>query len=113
MPRPRVPYRQRQLEHVPGQYTPVDGGTQTLSTDYSGDATHDPSSGTGALSVRRTTGTSVVCTPDTTDLGVSTTCTATVTDTSPVGTVGTPSGTVTWSVTPAGRGALAHPAAAR
>lgn len=85
-------------------YTPNPGseGTHTITATYPGDANHSGSSGTFKLSVtKRSTTTSVSCSPNFVQPGVSTTCQATVTDTSP-GTPITPTGTVTWSSSGAG-----------
>src|SRR5207249_39709 len=83
-------------------YTPsaVGTGTHTVTGSYGGDATHNTSSGTFALTVtNRSTSTAVRCTPASparrsSDLG--TTCTATVSDASP-GTASTPTGSVAFS----------------
>jgi hypothetical protein len=87
-------------------YTPTDGGAYTLTANYVGDLTHLPSTGTSPLTVHRLSSTTVSCTPNPTDVGIATTCTATVTDISPVGNSGIPSGTITWTVTPASGGSF-------
>jgi large repetitive protein len=77
-------------------------GTHTITGSYGGDAKHSGSSGTDAVTVvKRSTSTSVSCTPSTVPVDDTTTCTATVTDTSG-GTKSTPSGTVSWSSDEAG-----------
>src|SRR2546425_338156 len=85
-------------------YTPNPGseGTHTIKATYNGDPNHSGSSGTFDLTVtKRTTSTSVTCSPNFVQPGVSTTCQATVTDTSP-GTFITPTGTVTWTTNATG-----------
>ena len=85
-------------------YTPSPGseGTHTITGTYGGDLTHSGSQGRFDLTViKRSTSTSVSCSPNFVQPGVSTTCQATVTDTSP-GTPITPTGTVTWSSSGAG-----------
>ena len=80
-------------------YTPNPGseGTHTITATYAGNPTHSGSAGTFQLMVtKRTTTTSVGCMPGTVLVNVPTTCTATVTDTSP-GTPITPTGPVTWT----------------
>jgi hypothetical protein len=76
-------------------YVPSGAGNHTVTADYAGDADHGSSSGTDQISVAlRDTTTSVACTSPIA-LGASSTCTATVKDTSP-GTAITPSGAVHW-----------------
>jgi hypothetical protein len=76
-------------------YVPSGAGNHTVTADYAGDGDHGPSSGTDQISVAlRDTTTSVACTSPIA-LGASSTCTATVKDTSP-GTAITPSGAVHW-----------------
>src|SRR5207245_3272355 len=82
--------------------TPVSEGTHTITATYPGDSNHSGSSGSTPLQVtRRSTTTSVNCSPGTVPVNSPTTCTATVTDTSP-GIALTPSGTVTWNSNSAG-----------
>ncbi len=79
-------------------YIPAPGseGTHVITGSYSGDGTHTGSSGTSSLTVtKRTTATSVTCSPFGASPGHPTTCSATVKDTSP-GTPITPTGSVTW-----------------
>ena len=82
-------------------YMPVNGGTETISAFYQGDPTHQTSSGAAPLTVHRTSRTRVVCDPNPLTVDNTTTCTATVTDSSPVGVPGTPSGSVSWTASPA------------
>src|SRR3989454_5791770 len=89
---------------LPVSYTPNPGseGTHTITGTYGGDIDHSGSSGTFPLIViKRTPSTSVSCSPNFVQPGVSTTCQATVTDTSP-GTPLTPTGTVTWTTNATG-----------
>src|SRR5437867_3074028 len=74
-------------------------GNYTITATYSpaADSIHAGSSGTDTVMVtKRSTMTTVDCTPPTVPAGVSTTCTATVTD-NETGTPITPSGTVTFA----------------
>ncbi len=74
-------------------YTPSIAGHHVLDATYSGDSSHLAANGIATLTVGlRTTSTSVVCAAST-GVGVVTTCTATVTDSSPPNQV-TPQGTV-------------------
>jgi large repetitive protein len=85
-------------------YTPsaVGTGTHTVTGMYSGDAAHNGSSGSAALTVtKRSTSTSVSCTPASVAVGEKVSCTATVTDSSG-GSASTPGGTVSWSSNGAG-----------
>jgi len=85
--------------------TPAATGTLSVSARYSGDATHQSSSGSKTVTVNiRTATTSVACTPSTIVISQVASCTATVTDTSP-GTASTPTGTI--SFTPGGTCTLA------
>src|SRR6266568_3332724 len=80
-------------------YTPSPGteGTQTVIGTYGGDSTHQGSSGSTSLQVtKRASSTSVSCSPSALRPKHSTTCQASVTDTSP-GTPITPTGFVSWS----------------
>jgi hemolysin type calcium-binding protein/Big-like domain-containing protein len=83
--------------HCSVTYTPSDFGTRgshTITGDYSGDSTHDDGHGSDAVSVGpRSAKTTVGCSPNPVAVGRTTTCVATVTDTS-AGTVSTPTGTV-------------------
>ena len=82
-------------------YTPSLGteGTHTITAGYSGDSTHRQSTGYTTISVtKRSSVTSVTCSPSTTQARHPVTCTATVADTSP-GTPITPTGTVAWGST--------------
>jgi hypothetical protein len=75
-------------------YTPSAVGSQTITAGYAGDAAHTPSSGSRSLGVDvRSAQTTVGCAPNPVAVGRQTTCTATVTDTSP-GTASTPTGSV-------------------
>src|SRR2546422_11279089 len=66
-------------------------------TSHGGLRKHEWIGGPGVVTAtRRSTTTGVVCTPGTFQAGGSTTCTATVTDTSP-GMTSAPTGEVTWS----------------
>jgi hypothetical protein len=82
-------------------YTPslgsIDGGKHQLVATYSGDAGHSSSFNTASLAIRlRSTSTSEMCSPSQIYLTGQVTCTVTVTDTD-VGTLATPSGTVTFT----------------
>src|SRR2546427_3863131 len=82
--------------------TPTVVGTLSVSANYGGDSTHGPSTGGTVVTVsRRSTGTSIGCSPNPVNLAQSTTCTATVTDSSP-GVPSTPAGTVGFTSTGAG-----------
>jgi hypothetical protein len=77
-------------------YTPsaIGSRSHTITAGYGGDATHTVSNGTAAVTVTlRSARTDVSCSPNPVAVGRPTTCTATVTDTSP-GTPITPTGTV-------------------
>ncbi|TMI33677.1 PKD domain-containing protein [Candidatus Bathyarchaeota archaeon] len=77
--------------------TPTSSGTLSISASYSGDSTHTASSGSSSLTVnKRTTSTTIVCSPASVQIGQSSTCTASVKDTSP-GTPSTPAGTVSFT----------------
>src|SRR5207244_10334931 len=80
-------------------YTPSPGteGTQTVIGTYGGDSTHQGSLGSTSLQVtKRASSTSVSCSPSALRPKHSTTCQASVTDTSS-GTPITPTGSVSWS----------------
>jgi hypothetical protein len=90
--------------HCSVTYTPSAFGTQahTLTAGYFADAKHVASFGSEAVSVGvRSADTSVGCSPNPVAVGGSTTCTATVTDTS-AGTASTPTGTVGFNANGAG-----------
>lgn len=79
-------------------YSPTGAGTDTITTAYAGDSVHSGSSGTFSLVVStaiRSTSTSVTCSPSSLQVGYSTACTATVTDTAS-GTSITPTGAVSF-----------------
>ncbi|MFL5842262.1 MAG: Ig-like domain repeat protein [Thermoleophilaceae bacterium] len=85
-------------------YSPsaVGSGSHTITATYEGDAKHAGSSGSTAVTVtKRTTNTSVTCSPSSFRAGGNTSCTATVTDTSG-GTTSTPTGTVNFATDGAG-----------
>src|SRR5206468_3034404 len=78
------------------------GGTHTITGAYSGSATHASSSGsTDVTAMLRSSGTSVDCVPPSVPVDGSTTCTATVSDTTGTG-ASTPTGTVSWTSDGAG-----------
>ena len=82
-------------------FTPAAGseGVHHLTASYGGDLTHAASSTTATeTAVGRVDTTQLLCAPVPTMVGVATSCTATVTDTS-AGTAITPSGTMTWTST--------------
>ena len=79
-------------------------GSITLTGSYPGDGQHSGSSNSQSITAtQRGTSTSVTCLPTSGGVGTARTCTATVTDISP-GTTVTPTGTVSFSVSPTGRG---------
>jgi subtilisin family serine protease len=83
-------------------YTPTAAGTHVLTAYYNGTASHQPSN-SSALNVvfnKRSTSTTVSCSPNTLDTAgpTTTTCTATVSDTA-TGTTSAPSGLVSFSTT--------------
>ena len=84
-------------------YTPNNNlaGTVTITGSYGGDLDHAISSNSAAVFWGRSTSTAVVCAPSSLVVGAPSTCTATVTDTSP-GSPTTPTGTVTFSASPSG-----------
>jgi len=83
-------------------YTPTVVGAHTITATYGGDTTHLGSSGTFLVTaLRRSTSTSVTCSPTTIPVNDSTTCTATVNDTD-IGTKSTPSGMVSFRSTGVG-----------
>jgi Bacterial Ig-like domain (group 1) len=78
-------------------YTPSEAGSATITAHYNGDLIHLESEGTTTVTIaKRSTSTSVSCTPGSFQAGGSTSCTATVTDTAS-GTATTPTGTVDFS----------------
>jgi len=80
-------------------YTPteVGTGTHTITGTYAGDATHASSSGSTSVTVtKRSTTTTVSCTPSSFQANGSTTCTAVVTDTAS-GTKTAPTGSVNFT----------------
>lgn len=80
-------------------FTPAAGseGIHTITASYGGDSAHAPSTTTSNVTAsKRSDTTGVVCAPVPTDVGVATSCTATVTDAS-AGTATTPGGTITWT----------------
>src|SRR3989475_1836809 len=82
-------------------FTASTSGTASIVGTYSGDSSHARSSNTATpASVgvnKRTTTVSVTCSPATIDIGQTTLCTASVTDSSTAGTVITPTGTATFN----------------
>jgi hypothetical protein len=79
---------------------PSAGGTSTFVASYAGDTYHNSSTSPSYdLAVLRPTSITVSCTPSTDTVGAATTCSASVTDTSG-NSHSTPSGTVTWTVSP-------------
>src|SRR2546426_6123392 len=82
-------------------FTASTSGTASIVGTYSGDSSHAGSSNTATpASVgvnKRTTTVSVTCSPATIDIGQTTLCTASVTDSSTAGTVITPTGTATFN----------------
>jgi hypothetical protein len=87
----------------------IGSGTHNITASYGGDATHATSNNTNspfALTVtKRSTSTSINCSPSSVIVNAPTTCTATVTDTD-AGMASAPSGTVTWGIV-SGDGAFA------
>src|SRR6266571_5810953 len=83
-------------------YSPSAGGTHTITGAYSGSATHASSSGsTDVTAMLRSSGTSVDCVPPSVPVDGSTTCTATVRDTTGTDASNT-TGTVSWTSDGAG-----------
>ncbi len=73
---------------------PTSAGTLSVSASYNGDSTHSVSSGSSSIAVnKRATSTVISCSPASVQVGQSSTCTASVKDTSQ-GTPSTPAGTV-------------------
>jgi hypothetical protein len=82
------------LGHCSVTYTPSAATSQTLTGTYSGDTTHTVGDDSDVITAtKRATETTVDCLPSTVAVGVTTTCTADVTDIS-AGTKSTPTGTV-------------------
>ncbi|HEY6471022.1 MAG TPA: Ig-like domain-containing protein [Candidatus Dormibacteraeota bacterium] len=80
-------------------FTPAAGseGVHHLTASYGGDSAHSASSTTTTVTAaKRSDTTGVACAPASTIVGVATSCTATVSDTS-AGTAITPGGTMTWT----------------
>jgi YVTN family beta-propeller protein len=67
--------------------TGLNTGSVTIEANYAGDGNYNGSSGVFTLDVAVPTSTSVECTPSTVDTGSQTTCEATVSGSSPTGTV--------------------------
>ena len=89
--------------HCSFSYTPtaLGTGTQTLGAAYSGDDSHNPSSGSVQLGVGlRSAATAVKCLPVYVPLEKPATCTATVTDSTTIGTAITPGGRVSFTLDP-------------
>jgi hypothetical protein len=81
-------------------------GTVTITASYGGDSDHLTSSGTFSLTVqKRTTSTTVVCSPASVVINQASTCTVTVSDTGGSGS-STPTGTVTFTASPSSGGAF-------
>ncbi len=80
-------------------YTPPSGtGITVIYAEYEGDSTHVESAAAFELSVAaRSTTATVSCTPSSLDVGQSTSCVATVTDTDANGTASVPTGRVEFS----------------
>ncbi len=78
-------------------YYPQDSGQQTITATYNGDSTHGSTNGKFTLNVtKRTTSTSLSCSPVSALVGQPISCTATVSDTS-AGTTIAPTGSVNFS----------------
>ena len=79
-------------------FTPSAAGAQPVTATYLGDSNHNGGAGTVQLTVaKRTSQTDVTCADASAAIGVPTTCTATVIDTSPAPGGSAPTGQVTWS----------------
>jgi len=78
-------------------YSPAAVGSNNITATYGGDSTHAPSNGSTSVSAtKRSTGSSLSCSPGPVAMGASTTCAVTVSDTdAPVKSA--PSGNVTFS----------------
>jgi hypothetical protein len=88
-------------------YTPSAADAPAVSASYGGDGPHSGSSTTTAFTVTvnlRSTTTSVSCAATTVTVNSGTTCTATVTDTDANGTKTSPTGSVSWTVSPSNGG---------
>ncbi len=84
-------------------FTPPAAGTQPVTATYLGDSNHNGGTGTVQLNVaKRTSQTDVTCADASVAIGVATTCTATVIDTSPAPGGSPPTGDVTWTGDAAG-----------
>src|SRR5439155_1198966 len=80
-----------------GSYTPEVVGAQTITGSYSGDTRHLSSAGSFLDSALNHTRRSAdICTPETVPVGSPSSCTATVTDSTPLSATA-PGGTVSWS----------------
>src|SRR5207247_1978956 len=78
-------------------YTPTASGMQTITATYGGDTIHTGSSGTTTVTVNmHETSTAVSCMPAMVPVGSPSSCTATVTDSTPT-SASAPSGTVSFS----------------
>src|SRR5205823_1355712 len=78
-------------------YTPTVVGAHTITASYSGDTTHDGSSGaTIVTALEHETSTAVSCTPASVPVGSPSSCTATVTDSTPLSATA-PTGTVSFT----------------
>src|SRR5207253_1828589 len=78
-------------------YTPTAVGPHTITASYSGDTTHDGSSGaTVVTALKHETSTEVSCSPASVPVGSPTSCTATVTDSTPLSATA-PTGTVSFT----------------
>src|SRR5207247_2225629 len=78
-------------------YTPTASGMQTITATYGGDTIHTGSSGTTTVTVNmHETSTAVSCTPASVPVGSPSSCTATVTDSTPT-SASAPSGTVSFT----------------
>ncbi|OLB45857.1 hypothetical protein AUI07_06435, partial [archaeon 13_2_20CM_2_53_6] len=78
-------------------------GPLFITADYAGDIDHASSSGTTSVTiVARPTTTTLTCLPASVDIGTATACTATVTDSSGIGTAITPTGTVDFTTNATG-----------
>jgi len=78
-------------------------GPLSITANYPGDIDHAASSGTTSVTiVARPTTTTLTCLPASVDIGTATSCTATVTDSSGIGTAITPTGTVDFTTNATG-----------
>src|SRR5213596_2729762 len=80
-------------------FTPSASGTTTIQANYGGDSSHSASNGSTTITVnKRTTTTSIVCSPASVAINQASTCTATVADASGAGGT-TPAGSVAFTAT--------------